>query len=78
MVLKVKCPQCGRETEYSEKNPYRPFCCARCRWIDLGSWANEEYVIPGKPMEADDDLDISAEDLAKGKYHDKSRPSGTS
>ncbi len=78
MVLKVKCPQCGRETEYSEKNPYRPFCCERCRWIDLGAWANNEYVIPDKPMEGDDDLDISSEDLAKGKYHDKSRPSGTS
>jgi hypothetical protein len=34
-------------------NPYRPFCCERCRLIDLGAWADESYRVPGKP--ADDD-----------------------
>ncbi len=73
MTLKVKCPRCGKETEYSPDNPWRPFCCERCKIIDLGAWANEEYVIPGKPLEADDDLDISSEDLARGKLYDKNR-----
>lgn len=58
-------------TEYSEKNPWRPFCCERCKIIDLGAWANEDYVIQGRPIEGDDDLDISSESLAKGKIHTK-------
>jgi hypothetical protein len=32
-------------------NPYRPFCCERCRLIDLGSWASESHRIPGKPVD---------------------------
>lgn len=35
--------------------------------IDLGAWAEGKYSIKGKPMEGDDDLDISAEALATGK-----------
>ncbi len=73
MTIKVKCPQCGKETEYSEKNPWRPFCCERCKIIDLGAWANGDYVIAGKPIEGDDDLDISSESLAKGKLHSKEK-----
>lgn len=67
MAIKVKCPTCGRECEYSDKNPYRPFCCERCRLIDLGAWAEGKYSIKDKPMEGDDDLDISADALATGK-----------
>ena len=26
-------------------DPYLPFCSDRCRLIDLGKWASEEYVI---------------------------------
>jgi hypothetical protein len=32
-------------------NPYRPFCCERCRLIDLGAWAEESYRVPGKPAD---------------------------
>lgn len=71
MALIVKCPQCGRPVEYSKDNPWRPFCSERCKLIDLGAWANNEYVIPGKPIEGNDDIDISAEDLARGKIFDK-------
>ena len=41
----VKCPTCGTETEWSTKNPWRPFCRERCRLIDLGSWADESHRI---------------------------------
>lgn len=61
MSIKVKCPTCGRMTEYSPDNPWRPFCSERCKIIDLGAWASDEYVIPGKPIEADDELQISEE-----------------
>ena len=43
---KVACPRCGAETEYSEANKWRPFCSERCRMIDLGKWAAEEYRMP--------------------------------
>jgi len=41
----MKCPTCHKETEYSD-NPYRPFCSERCKLIDLGKWAGEEYRVP--------------------------------
>lgn len=42
----VTCPQCGKEVEWSEKSPFRPFCSERCKLIDLGQWANERYRVP--------------------------------
>jgi len=42
------CPTCGREIEWSERFPYRPFCSDRCRLIDLGAWLREEHSIPGE------------------------------
>lgn len=44
---KVPCPQCGEWAVYHASNPYRPFCCERCRLIDLGAWADDSYVIAG-------------------------------
>lgn len=49
MTKKVKCPTCGKAVEWSEKNPWRPFCSERCKLIDLGEWANESHRIPGAP-----------------------------
>ena len=46
MERKIKCPNCGRETIYSNENKYRPFCSERCRLIDLGAWADENYRVP--------------------------------
>lgn len=43
----VKCPTCGRQSEWSEKAPFRPFCSERCRLIDLGAWLSEQRAIPG-------------------------------
>jgi len=51
----VKCPGCGRETEY-EGNEFRPFCSERCKLLDLGAWADEEYALAtesGELTEAD-------------------------
>ena len=50
MSAKVKCPTCGKEVIWSENNPWRPFCCERCKLIDLGDWANEKHRIPGQPV----------------------------
>jgi len=42
----VKCPTCGGDSIYAASNPYRPFCCERCKNIDLGAWANENFRVP--------------------------------
>lgn len=43
----VACPTCKKNIIWSEKEKFRPFCCERCKLIDLGDWASEENVIHG-------------------------------
>jgi endogenous inhibitor of DNA gyrase (YacG/DUF329 family) len=43
----VRCPVCKKEKTWKD-NPFRPFCSERCRLIDLGKWASEEYRISGE------------------------------
>ncbi|WP_126443849.1 DNA gyrase inhibitor YacG [Sulfuricystis multivorans] len=43
----VNCPQCGKPVPWGPQSPFRPFCSERCKKIDLGAWANDEYRIPG-------------------------------
>lgn len=43
----VNCPTCAKPVEWRPENAYRPFCSERCKRIDLGAWANEEYRVPG-------------------------------
>lgn len=38
------CPRCGEPSVW-EDNPFRPFCSERCKLIDLGAWASEEYKL---------------------------------
>lgn len=52
----VKCPTCNRETEYTG-NEFRPFCSERCKLIDFGEWADENYALPTQ------DAALSEEDL---------------
>jgi endogenous inhibitor of DNA gyrase (YacG/DUF329 family) len=42
----VNCPRCGKPVKWQAENRYRPFCSERCKQIDLGAWANEEYRVP--------------------------------
>ena len=53
-TMTVPCPRCGEPAEFSPRNRYRPFCSKRCKLIDLGAWANDEYSIPGDPLESDE------------------------
>lgn len=64
--MKVKCPTCGKEIEYSPKNPWRPFCSERCKLIDLGAWASDEYVIEGEPGSA---ARMAPEELESAAMH---------
>jgi len=51
--MKIICPACKDITTW-EENPFRPFCTERCKLIDLGAWASDEYRIPGKTLEEKD------------------------
>jgi endogenous inhibitor of DNA gyrase (YacG/DUF329 family) len=50
--MTIKCPICKKEVALGA--PDFPFCSERCRLIDLGKWANEEYKIssPAPPQGA--------------------------
>ena len=39
------CPRCGEASTW-EGNEFRPFCSERCKLIDLGAWASDEYKLP--------------------------------
>jgi len=44
----VLCPHCGAEVVWSQESKWRPFCCERCKLIDLGAWADESYSVPSE------------------------------
>ena len=54
MVTIVKCPVCGKDVELKETNVFRPFCSERCKQIDLGAWADEQYKVPGSAEDEND------------------------
>lgn len=49
----VLCPQCQSKVLMTDAFPYRPFCSKRCKDIDFGGWANENYQIEGNELESD-------------------------
>ncbi len=51
-VIHRSCPHCGRQVCWPETPTY-PFCSERCRLIDLGMWASEQYRLPGEPLTDD-------------------------
>ncbi|SIS98899.1 DNA gyrase inhibitor YacG [Neptunomonas antarctica] len=61
-MKKIKCPQCAGPSLWDPSNSSRPFCSDRCKLIDLGAWASEEYKIPQQPSDEFDD-DYSGSDV---------------
>jgi len=45
-VKVVVCPVCKGKSIYADSNPFRPFCCERCKNIDFGDWASEGFRVP--------------------------------
>lgn len=43
--LDVTCPSCKKKFDYYSSD-FRPFCCEKCRLIDLGLWLTESYTVP--------------------------------
>lgn len=64
----VKCPTCGKEVEFTG-NEFRPFCSERCKMLDFGAWADEEYNLPAEASElSEEDID-KVEKMLKEKQN---------
>jgi uncharacterized protein len=59
--MQIKCPRCGKSVSWGG-NPYRPFCSERCRLVDLGRWADEEYRIAGSRAVKEDEGEEEGQD----------------
>jgi endogenous inhibitor of DNA gyrase (YacG/DUF329 family) len=46
------CPICKKPVE--KEAAAWPFCCERCRLVDLGNWLGGRYAIPGTSDQAPD------------------------
>jgi endogenous inhibitor of DNA gyrase (YacG/DUF329 family) len=63
MMAPSKCPICKREVPAREGVPaFGPFCSARCRSIDLGSWLDGRYAIPATAEETEDEVALAPDD----------------
>lgn len=58
----IACPHCKNKTTW-EENPWRPFCSERCKMIDLGKWAQEDYRIAAAT--ADESGSEPAQDISR-------------
>lgn len=47
---KLNCPTCQKQVIWNDTFPHRPFCCERCKLIDLGEWASESNKIAGSSI----------------------------
>lgn len=54
--ITVNCPTCNKPVPWTNTEKFKPFCCERCKLIDLGEWVMEEKTIPGQPIGYDDEL----------------------
>jgi endogenous inhibitor of DNA gyrase (YacG/DUF329 family) len=57
--MEYRCPVCHKAIKTSAKDPtteipFFPFCCQRCKLIDLGAWLDADYRITSKSQSDDD------------------------
>jgi endogenous inhibitor of DNA gyrase (YacG/DUF329 family) len=55
--VRICCPICKTVLENAPDDfEPRPFCCARCKLVDLSNWFDESYRIPTteQPVTPDD------------------------
>lgn len=48
-IITRQCPHCSQSVTWPDTPTY-PFCSERCRLIDLGLWASDEYRIPSESL----------------------------
>lgn len=61
IINKIVCPICSKKNTWQKENPYRPFCSERCRLLDLGEWASENYRVVAKDKTEDMSEDTDQE-----------------
>jgi endogenous inhibitor of DNA gyrase (YacG/DUF329 family) len=67
-----KCPTCGKPADWQD-NPSRPFCSERCKLIDFGRWADEEYRVPGRSVSPDATAEILNNDNSEARPEKESK-----
>lgn len=47
MIQRMTCPICEKELplEITSQSPVFPFCCKRCKEVDLFRWLNGDYAM---------------------------------
>ena len=71
--FEVKCPTCKKKFDYYSSD-FRPFCCERCRLIDLGQWLTESYTVPVEKLSEDEFLTL--EQILHEKNSDQEEDEG--
>ena len=61
--FRPRCPTCDMLAEPGISDKYLPFCCERCRLIDLGRWLNEEHQLP---CDADEEGGETEDSISSG------------
>jgi endogenous inhibitor of DNA gyrase (YacG/DUF329 family) len=56
-MIRGRCPICAKRYEIQaiDDLPTFPFCCERCRLVDLGRWIDGDYALPGGPAGVPDE-----------------------
>jgi endogenous inhibitor of DNA gyrase (YacG/DUF329 family) len=55
----VACPTCAGDSLFDASNAWRPFCSERCKQIDFGAWATEDFRVPVNPVPDSEDKNIN-------------------
>jgi endogenous inhibitor of DNA gyrase (YacG/DUF329 family) len=55
--LEVECPNCKKKFNYYSST-FRPFCCEKCRLIDLGQWLTESYTVPVQKLTEEEQITL--------------------
>ena len=66
----VACPHCGTAVAWTAASRWRPFCSERCKTIDLGAWAAEEYRAPIAEAPDHDALSAAVDDARRRQEPD--------
>lgn len=63
-MIRGRCPICSRVFEVQALGdlPSFPFCCERCRLVDLGRWIDGSYALPDKANPPPSPPDPAADD----------------
>jgi len=76
--MKSRCPVCRKimdeaGQQNSREGGFYPFCCNRCRMLDLGKWFDGDYRIPVevRPEEAEDISEETVKEENTASQQDK-------